>query len=149
MCLLCERNIHIKHFVLPLICSGGAGWLCFTQGDMTQIFPTISNPIQLNLNFYINADPKSTYKSNIYQSQILPPGPHFEITLIYVTNFRSKFFFYKTNIEDGKKVHWKKRYFNYNLHFLTTTTKKNLQKIWDFLGFLKFRDLVAKSEIGI
>ena len=26
-----------------------------TQGDLTQIFPTFSNPI-LNLNFYINAD---------------------------------------------------------------------------------------------
>ena len=69
-----------------------------TQGDLTQIFPTFSNPI-LNLNFYISADPKSAYVSNIqqnsmyrimYQSQILPPGPHFIITLIYMANFRLK-----------------------------------------------------------
>ena len=38
-----------------------------TQGDLTQIFPTFSNQI-LNLNFYINADPKSTYVSNIQQN---------------------------------------------------------------------------------
>ena len=40
-----------------------------TQGDLTQIFPTFSNPI-LNLNFYINADRKSTYVSNIQQNSV-------------------------------------------------------------------------------
>ena len=35
-----------------------------TLGDLTQIFPTFSNLI-LNLSFYRNADPKSTYMSNI------------------------------------------------------------------------------------
>ena len=40
-----------------------------TQGDLTQFFPTFSNPI-LNLNFYINADPKSTYVSNIQQNSV-------------------------------------------------------------------------------
>ena len=32
----------------------------------------------------------------MYQSQILPPGPHFMITLIYLANLRSKNIFYKT-----------------------------------------------------
>ena len=43
----------------------------------------------------------------MYQAQILPPGPHFIITLNYMANFRSKNIFYKTNIEDGQKVPWK------------------------------------------
>ena len=43
-------------------------WIA-TQGDLTQIFPTFSNPI-LNLNFYINVDPKSTYMSNIQQNSV-------------------------------------------------------------------------------
>ena len=89
-----------------------------TQGDLTQIFPTFSIPI-LNLNFYMNADPKSTYLSNSQQNSIelwtklrfchplLPPGPHFIITLNFMDNFRSKNIFYKTNIEDGQKVPWK------------------------------------------
>ena len=41
----------------------------YTQGDLTPIFPTFSNPI-LNLNFYINADPGSTYMSNIRQNRV-------------------------------------------------------------------------------
>ena len=40
-----------------------------TLGDLTQIFPTFSNLI-LNLSFYTNADPKSTYMSNIQQNSV-------------------------------------------------------------------------------
>ena len=34
------------------------------------------------------------------------------------------------------------------LAFFNKIKKKNLQKIWDFWGFLKFSALVAKSDIG-
>ena len=73
----------------------------FTQGDLTQIFPTFSNP-KLNLNFYMNGDLGSTWVSNflqnsielcMHQSQILPLGPHFAIRLISMTHFRSKKYF--------------------------------------------------------
>ena len=44
----------------------------------------------------------------MHQFQILPPGPHFLVLLISRTNFWSKkYFLYKTNVEDGQKVHWK------------------------------------------
>ena len=41
----------------------------FSEGDLTQKFPTFSNLI-LNLSFYTNADPKSTYMSNIQQNSV-------------------------------------------------------------------------------
>ena len=40
-----------------------------TQGDLSQIFPTFSNPI-LYWNFYIKVDSKSTYMSNIQQNSV-------------------------------------------------------------------------------
>ena len=39
-----------------------------TQGDLTPNFPTFSNPILLNLNFYINIDSGSTYFLNELQN---------------------------------------------------------------------------------
>ena len=43
--------------------------LLYTMGDLTPIFPTFSN-LLLNLSFYTNADPKSTYMSNIWKNNI-------------------------------------------------------------------------------
>ena len=63
-----------------------------------------------------------------------------------MANFWSKNIFYKTNIEDGQKVHRKGAPLITICFFLTK--KKKMQNFWDFWGFLKFRDLVAKSEIG-
>ena len=34
------------------------------------------------------------------------------------------------------------------LQFAFFNEEKKIQIFWDFWGFLKFRDLVAKSEIG-
>ena len=107
-----------------------------TQGDLTQIFPTFSNPI-LNLNFYINADPKSTYVSNIQQNCIelctnIIFCHHFIITLIYMAKFRSKNIFYISNIEDGQKVLWKSNALILNCIFYE---KKSFAKLLRFLRF--------------
>ena len=80
----------------------------------------------------------------MHQSQILPPGPHFIVILISMANFWSKDIFYKTNIENGPKKIPEKCLFDYNLHFLRKRQIFFCKNFWDFL---KFRDLVAKSDI--
>ena len=71
----------------------------YTQGDLTQIFPTFSNPIPVK---------QSAKQCRIMcKAQILPPGLHFVITLNYMSNFRSKNILYKTNIKNGQKLPYK------------------------------------------
>ena len=55
----------------------------------------------------------------MYQSQILPPGPHFIVTLISMANFWSKKNFLLNKNWEWTKSTLEKCSFDYNLHFLT------------------------------
>ena len=85
-----------------------------TQGDLTPNFPTFSKPI-LNLDFYINVDPGSTQVSNVQENSVesctnvrfCHQAPILQLRLCLWSIFGRKNIFYKTDIEDGQKVHRK------------------------------------------
>ena len=90
-----------------------------TLGDLTQIFPTFSNPT-LNLSFYINAGLKLTYVSNIlqYVGQNYVPISDFQI--------RPRFYDYAALYDQCKvkkyqgwtKSTLEENSFHFELHFL-------------------------------
>ena len=87
-------------------------YLTCTQGDLTPIFPTFSNPIWTSIltrtqgqhicQIFLKIAPNYA----MYQSQILLPGPHFLIRLILWPILGQKHIFCKPNIKDVQKVPW-------------------------------------------
>ena len=64
----------------------------------------------------------------MYQSQILPPGSHFIITLIYMAHFRPQKIFSIKKYRGWTKSTVKRTQFDFELHFLR---KKKVCKIFE------------------
>ena len=123
-------------------------YLTCTQGDLTPIFPTFSNPIWTSIltrtqgqhicQIFLKIAPNYA----MYQSQILLPGPHFLIRLILWPILGQKHIFCKPNIKDVQKVPWQCA--PVWLQFAFFKEKKKF--LLNFWGFLKLSCLVTKSE---